>query len=112
MADNTLGTTDGDGAAGNGDPGGADLKKSPRNIAGTGDEGGAMVTSSEVESGSLRTEVEPVGLRMKVEPDEVEGTDRTMSDQGGAGGMTEPGGAVKTMVSHGAEGGAKMELID
>lgn len=44
-----------------------------------------------------------MGLRMKrkPKPDRAECIDRTMSDQGGAGGTREPSGAVMTMVSGG-----------
>lgn len=54
MTDDTLGTTDGEGAAGDKDPGGADETKSPRNMAGTGDRGGASARS--IRDGTMEPE--------------------------------------------------------
>lgn len=64
MVDDTLGTTDGDVATGDGDPGGAHEPKSPHGILELENEVELRRRASEMEPGSLKTEAEPVGLRI------------------------------------------------
>lgn len=52
-----------------------------------------------------------MGPSLKAEPDRAEGTGRLTPDQGRPGKTRESGGAVWPMVSSGADGGAKAELM-
>lgn len=102
----TLGTTDADAATDDGDPGGVDELKSPRNTDGTGDQGGTTVTSIEGGTGELK---DRGGARGKVKPDGAEGAGRSKSDQDGAGGTREPDGAILPVKLR--EGGPEAEPV-
>lgn len=96
----TLGTTDADAATKDGDPGGVDELKNPRNTDGT------TATSFQ---GGTRELKDRGGARGKVKPDGAEGAGSSKSDQDGAGGTREPDGAVLPVKLR--EGGAEAEPV-